>query len=175
LAGNAPVHYLSKSPAFSAKIATLWETFPDARIIYLVRTPLEVIPSYFSLLWYTWQLLGDPIDRTQCRDFVLDTVGHWYRYPLECLDRSPNDRYLVVRYDELTRDPEQTVRAIYSHFGIAIGARYAQVLAREAEKVLAYESEHEYTLAQAGVTREQIVEEFRDVFARFGFDTGAPV
>jgi hypothetical protein len=37
--------YLSKSPSFSASVDSIYKTFPDARIIYLVRNPMEVVPS----------------------------------------------------------------------------------------------------------------------------------
>jgi hypothetical protein len=38
-------HFLSKNPAFSTKIDCLYEFFQGCRIIYMVRNPLDVIPS----------------------------------------------------------------------------------------------------------------------------------
>lgn len=41
--------YLSKSPSFSGHISTLIETFPDAKFIYIIRSPYEVVPSSINL------------------------------------------------------------------------------------------------------------------------------
>jgi hypothetical protein len=38
-------HFLLKNPAASSKIDSLYEFFPDCKIIYMVRNPLEVVPS----------------------------------------------------------------------------------------------------------------------------------
>ena len=56
-------HYLAKSPAFSPKVEALWSAFPDAKLIYLVRNPLDVIPSYTSLLDIQWTLLAAPLEK----------------------------------------------------------------------------------------------------------------
>ena len=61
-------HYLSKNPSSSPRIETLLKSFPDAKIIYLVRNPLDVIPSYISLVDATWHLLGDSAERYGCRE-----------------------------------------------------------------------------------------------------------
>ncbi|MGD2176569.1 MAG: sulfotransferase, partial [Anaerolineae bacterium] len=55
-------HYLSKNPSASPKVDALYEFFPDAKIIYLARSPLDMIPSYISLLDFAWNILGDPVE-----------------------------------------------------------------------------------------------------------------
>src|SRR4029450_8548812 len=45
-------YFVAKNPAFSPKIATLLELFPDARIIYLARNPLDMLPSTVSWINY---------------------------------------------------------------------------------------------------------------------------
>jgi hypothetical protein len=50
-------HLVSKSPGLCAKIDSLFEHFPDCRIIYLVRTPLEVVPSTHSTIGSVWSSL----------------------------------------------------------------------------------------------------------------------
>jgi len=165
------VHYLSKNPSASPKIDALYEFFPDAKIVYLARNPLDVIPSYVSLLDYTWRFFGDPLRDYGSRDYVLDMARHWYTYPLERLERAPEDSYAVVNFDDLVDDAEQTVADIYRRFGFEIGPAFAQVLREEAERARNHRSEHDYSLEQVGLTREQIVARYADVFDRFGFDT----
>jgi hypothetical protein len=164
-------HYLSKNPSSTPKVDTLYEFFPEAKIIYLIRNPLDVIPSYVSLLDYTWNVLGDPLWEYGSRDYVLDMARHWYSYPLERLGRAPRDSYIVVNFNDLVSDAEQMVADIYSRFGFDISPAFAQVLQEEAEKARSYRSKHEYSLKQMGLTREQIVAQYEDVFDRFDFDT----
>jgi hypothetical protein len=163
------VHYLSKSPAFAAKVDTLYSAFPDARMIYLARNPLQVVPSYTSLLRYAWRFFGDPLDDGSCRDFVVETVEHWYRYPIQRLERASPDSYIIVKFNDLTDNTVRTVRAIYDHFGFEMNPAYERALIADAERAREYTSAHEYSLEETGLSREQIVDRFGDVFARFGF------
>jgi hypothetical protein len=164
-------HYLSKNPSASPKVDALYESFPDAKIIYLARSPLEVIPSYISLLDYAWRVVGDPVQPYGARDFVLEMARHWYTYPLEQLERAPEESHVVVRFDDLVRDAERTVTDIYDRFGFEMTPAFAQVLRDEAEVARSHASRHEYCLEEMGLTREQIVTDFGDIFDRFGFDT----
>ena len=139
-------------------------------LIYLGRNPLDVIPSYISTMRYGWRFFGDPLEDHEVRDYVLDMAQHWYTYPLGRLESAPRDSYIVVRYDDLVGDPEQTVADIYDRFGLDVSAAFAQVLREETEKARNYHSLHRYSLRQMGLAHEQIVTAYRDVFDRFGFD-----
>jgi len=172
--GHAPgVHYLAKNPALCPKLDTVLEFFPDARIIYLVRSPLEMIPSYVSMMEFSWATLGAAAEDGALADYVIRMAAHWYRYPLERLDREPEDRRAIVRYDDLVSDPETTVRRIYERFGFDVGPAFAEVLREESARARGYRSRHRYDLEALGLSRERIVEECREVFERFGFDSGA--
>ena len=166
------VHYLAKNPALSPKLETLHEFFPDARIVYLVRNPLEVVPSFLSMMQFTWRVIGVPTQGPELRDFVLDMTRHWYDYPLQYLDQKPEDSYVIVNYDDLVSDPSITVTEIYQQIGLPVSEKFAQVLHHETEKARAYRSCHDYSLEKLGLDRELIVEEFQDIFERFGFDSG---
>lgn len=165
-------HYLSKNPSASPKVEALYEFFPDAKIIYLARNPLDMIPSHISLIDYTWRIFADPVEAYAARDYVLEMARHWYTYPLERLEQAPEESYIVVNFGDLVGDAEQTVIDIYDRFGFEMTPRFAQVLREEAEKARHHESDHEYSLEEMGLTRQQIVSEYEDIFDRFGFDTG---
>jgi omega-hydroxy-beta-dihydromenaquinone-9 sulfotransferase len=169
-AGNG-LHYLSKNPSATPKIAALYRHFPDARIIYLVRNPLDMVPSMVSVVEYAWQLLGNPPRPYMARDNILEMAQHWYNYPLERLDQAPEDSYVIVRYDDLVSDVQGTVKRIYEHFGLTMRPEYAEYLRRETVRERRYSSTHTYDLAKMGLSGEQIVTDFRSVFERFDFDT----
>lgn len=164
--------FLSKAPSNSGRVEALYETFPDARIVCVVRSPLEVVPSSTSFFAYQWHAFCDPLEEYPLRDFTLDLIGRWYRRPLQHLERAPRSSYAIVKYDDLVQDPERTIADIYTHFGLALGPEFAQTLRREADQARRYRSQHTYSLEQFGYTREQIVARYQDIFDRFGFATG---
>lgn len=165
-------HILSKNPYFSPKVDALYTTFPDARIIYLARTPLEVVPSYASLSAHWWRLLAEPEKRYPHPEYILRATQHWYRYPLERLEQAPQESRIFVNFHEMVADPEKIVTEIYNHFGLKIDAQFAAVLHEATERAHEYESNHVYSLEGTGFTQEQIVSTYADVFERWGFDPG---
>ena len=162
--------YLAKNPALTPKLDTLYTVFPDAKIIYLVRSPLHVVPSFLSMMEFTWRVLGVPVKDPALRDFVIEMLRHGYRYPLERLAQAPEESWVIVNYEDLVRDPGQTIAAIYERFGFEMSGAFAQVLRAEAARARQFTSRHEYSLEKLGLTREQIVADFQDIFVRFGFD-----
>jgi hypothetical protein len=170
--GRAPRQYLAKNPALTPKLDTLYEWFPDAQVICLVRNPLEAVPSFVHMMQYSWRVLGAPDQRPALREAIVDMVRHWYTYPLERLARAPEDRYILIRYDDLVADPQATVTSIYQRFGFDLSPAYTQVLQAETQRARRYHSRHHYTLDSVGLTRQRILAEFADIFDRFDFDTG---
>jgi hypothetical protein len=179
-------HYFAKNPALTPKIDTVYRWFPDAKIILLVRSPLEMVPSFVHMMQFSYRVIGAPnrvlklsartsSERTEgddLRDFVVDMARYWYTHALERIDRAPQDRAIIVRYDDLVDDPAGTVSRIYERFGFEIDPAYAEILQVQAERARTYRSRHRYSLEGTGLTREEIVAEFQDVFDRFGFPTG---
>jgi len=163
--------YLAKDPNFSALVDTLYRYFPDVKIIYLVRNPLDVVASFISLKEHEWQLLGNPAEEYASRDYILDMARHWYSYPLERLEQAPQDSYIVVNFNDLVSDAGGTVRKIYDCFGLEISPAFDEILRKATVRARNHESGHEYSLRDMGLTRDQIVTMYRDIFERFGFDT----
>jgi hypothetical protein len=166
------LQYLAKNPALTPKIDAVLRTFPDARIILLVRSPLEMVPSFVNMMQFSYRVLGAPAESDALRDFVVDMAHHWYTYALERLESAPQENYIIVRYDDLVADPAGTVTRIYAHFGFEIGPAYSEILQVEADRARTYRSRHAYSLEGTGLTREGIVAQFQDVFDRFDFPTG---
>ena len=164
-------YYLAKDPHFSPMVETLYREFPDARFIYLARNPLDMIPSYISLKENEWQLLGDPVETYSSRKYILDMAHHWYTYPLERLDRAQRNRAIVVSFDDLVTDAHEVVRAIYERFGLELSSEFDEILIQATRRARQHESEHEYSLREMGLTQEQIVGRYKEVFERFDFDT----
>lgn len=89
--GQYRKHYLSKNPNFSPAIKSLLNKFPDAKFIYLIRNPLDAVPSHISLKEREWQMLGSPMFKYACKEFILRSSEHWYNYSLEVLGNLPEE------------------------------------------------------------------------------------
>jgi hypothetical protein len=173
LYANGKKHYVAKAPAFSAKIETLVDFFPDARIIYLARNPLDMLPSTVSWINYSRRVFADPGEGYHYLDEIVDFTQHWYRYPLKYLDSHPSPRHLILKYDDLIQRPEHVIRAFYEQFGYPDKPGLETIVDEAVKETLAHRSDHYYSYEEMGFTREQIVGMFADIFERFGFDTRA--
>jgi hypothetical protein len=161
---------LSKNPSICPKIASIYETFPTARIIYLVRNPLEMLPSTISWLGYTWRVFSDPLTPYPFTQEILQFTKHWYTYPLKILDSTDPAKYLIIKYDDLIQKPQETIRHIYNHFEYDMSPEFELQVTRILEVSGKYRSRHQYDLENMGFSREQILSEFSDIFDRFDFD-----
>lgn len=159
-------HFLSKNPASSSKINSIYETFPDAKIICTVRHPFEAIPSAISWVSYGFYQFNTA-EQSVITEKILTLMSHWYTYPLEQLDKRPEDCRMIATYDTLVRDPGAFVTRIYGRFGFAISEKYQQFLDNETARSKQYKSKHDYSLEKYGLTPEQIVKDFQPVFDRF--------
>ena len=164
---------LSKNPSFTTRIQALQTWFPDARIISTNRNPLEMVPSLMSWMSAGWHTFCDPLEKYLFRDDVLSLTHYYYWYPLELLHDSPVNRYAIVRYDDLTADPEKVITGIYQQLEIEMCPAYAETLEAASEKARRFRSRHNYSLNDIGISREEILLHFEDIFEFFDFDEEA--
>jgi hypothetical protein len=161
--------YVAKSPAFSVKMETLREYFPDARFIYLARNPVDMVASKTSYFAFCWHYFNDMFEPYPFRDFMLEFTKHWYLYPLKLLPKYPSSSYLTIKYDDLTSKLGETIKQIYAHFEIEITPQFARSLAAAVERSKKYVSKNRYSLVEMDYTPQQIHENYRAIFNRFGF------
>ena len=163
-------YFVAKNPAFSPKIATLLEFFPDARIIYLARNPLDMLPSTVSWINYARRAFTDPKEKYLYLEEIVDLTQHWYRYPLQYLDSHPSPRHLILNYDDLIQRPEQVIRSFYEQFGYPDKPGLDRIVDEAVKETLSFRSDHIYSYEEMGFTHRQILEMYADIFDRFGFD-----
>jgi hypothetical protein len=127
--------FLSKNPSFVGKLRSLLEEFPDARIIYPRRDPLQTIPSLLAMLREAWKLTGfDELEMKRASEAIVDGCVKDYFYATQVLRQLPSERFVIVEFEEFTSDPAHGVRQIYEHFGWSASEEYAQWLQRESPK-----------------------------------------
>ena len=149
-------HYLSKNPSHTGRIDALLREFPDARIIYLLREPEEMISSSLSWFSFCWNYFTDPVDPYAHKELILDMAEHFYSYPYKRLASAPAENHLIIRYEDLTGDVEKTVQEIYRHFGLPMTEEFRRAVSNAARRSRAYKSRHNHTLENARVSESQV-------------------
>jgi len=167
-------YYVAKAPAFSAKIETLAEFFPEARIIYLARNPLDMLPSTISWINYARRVFTQPKETYLYLDEIVDFTQHWYYHPLKYLDSHPSPRHLILKYDDLIQRPEHVLHSFYEQFGYPDKPGLHDIVDQAVKETLSFHSDHIYSYEEMGFTRQQIIELYSDIFERFDFDKRDP-
>jgi len=163
--------FINKNVFFTSRVRAMAERFPDARFIYMVRHPYESLPSFLDMFHEKWVTHSPHIDSNSPEAQALAALAFdAYRYALECQDDLPEDRFLVVRYEDLIADPKATVKRIYGEFGWTISPAFAARLEEVRSQQRNYQSEHGYSLEQFGLTKERVYQELPELFERFGYE-----
>jgi hypothetical protein len=162
---------LNKTVLLASRLRSVTETFPDARFIYLVRTPYETVPSFASMFTTFWPRFYPelPLACEQSQQ-VARLAIEYTRKSLELRRGLKREQYLTVRYTDLVADPRRVVEDIYRHFAWDISEAFAERLDAQIAAARGYRPRHEYSLEQFGLTRRIVYDELREFFDEFGFD-----
>jgi len=163
--------FINKNVFFTPRVRAMYERFPDARFIYMVRHPYESLPSFLDMFHEKWvthspQITCDSPEARALAELAFD----YYRYAMECQRDLPKENYLVVRYEDLIADPKATVERVYREFGWEISPAFEQRLLEVKKRQRDYKSEHTYTLEQFGLIKDRVYEELSELFERFGYE-----
>jgi hypothetical protein len=77
---------------------------------------------------------------------------------------------LILNYEDLIQRPEQVIRAFYEQFGYPDQPGLDDIVDQAVKETLTFNNDHVYSYEEMGFTRKQIVELYKDIFDRFGFD-----
>jgi hypothetical protein len=124
--------FLSKNPSFCGKLEAVVQKFPDAKIIYPRRDPMETIPSLLAMLGEVWKLTNfDEREVERASQAIIDGCIKDYYYASKILNTLPEDKFTIVEFEAFTANPADTVREIYQHFGWPITEEYNEWLMQE--------------------------------------------
>jgi hypothetical protein len=161
---------LSKATQLSGSIECLKAEFPDARIVNILRNPVESIPSHISVFYTVWNWV-DPSIVKKSRESLeyAELAAAWFLH-LEKNDiTSRPENYLRIFYTNLVRHPDRAARSIYRHFGIPLTPSAERTIQKEAKRALEYKSSHQYTLEEYGLSRTWIKKEVGGIMKRYDF------
>ncbi|MGA2436778.1 MAG: sulfotransferase, partial [Bryobacteraceae bacterium] len=94
-----------RSPLHAMHVKTLCEWFPGCSIIHIIRDPRDAVSSWIRMSWASRS--------------VLASARQWRLFNEAALAVANRDNYLCVRYEDLAARPEEELRRICNHIGLA--------------------------------------------------------
>ncbi len=134
---------LSKNPSFTSFHRSLRDTFPDARFIFCVRTPVQAVASQLSSVIPALNALGSDIAYIQ--DEMVKMLQHYYR---QVKAQAENPEAMIIDYEELRGNLAATVTRLAEFLDLSMTADFQLELTRLAEQGGRYQSQHHYNLSQ---------------------------
>ncbi|MBW2387252.1 MAG: sulfotransferase [Deltaproteobacteria bacterium] len=122
LQSGAPGRWVLKATTHVLYLETLFETYPDARVVIPHRDPVESVVSMSALSCSCKpELMTSGYDAEACRKFYgqfwVSEFGTMIEKMMDFRDRFPDANIHDVRYVDFIRDPLGSVRDLYAHFG----------------------------------------------------------
>ena len=174
LVSNKQDQIIGKLFSISANMPKFLERFPDAKILYMVRDPLNVIPSGLSLVtgvldkkFGFWSL--DEQKRAQF-------IQRLYQALIELLTRFHYDwtnnnidktKVMIVHFDRMMNDFEGLMADIINFIEKSPSDELLNDIKKTAEQQRAFKSKHKYNLDKFGLTEGQIKRDCKIIYDTF--------
>jgi hypothetical protein len=150
-------------------LPALLAVYPDAQLIQTHRDPVDAIGSQCSLSARIASKFQRRLDLHEVGRFWLEYSRRGIERGLEARRSIPPSQIYDVRLGDLRARPLEIIQDIYRHFDLPLDAQVTEQLdARIAEDPMAQLGEHDYDIADYGLTADQIGAEFVEYRERFG-------
>lgn len=157
-----PGRWVLKMPSDSVFIPYVFNTFPDAKVIWTHRDPYAAFASSFSMRANSQKLFNKSVDVDYMRcKWPLQLSLH-LRRPLEMAKQRPDDIYNLY-YDDLMQDPIAALKKVYRWLGDewteAAESGMQQWLQENPQNRF---GRHTYSLEEWGYSKKDLVPYFAD-------------
>jgi hypothetical protein len=155
--GSSISHWVLKTPLHLFFLDALLKVYPDARIVNMVRDPLECIPSFCSLIAVNRGIFTDKIEQAEIGRFGLQFYVESYKRANAAIQSAEPGRIISVQYRDFVKGPLQAVRSIYDHFNMPLSSSFETnveqwLVAHPQNK----HGVHSYSLKQFGIDHKDI-------------------
>ncbi len=160
--------HLSKNPVMSGWLRAIIKTFPDAKIVVLVRDPAQCIPSTLRLLEINWK--GNkwkPADYEAAQIELIRTCIDSFKLPAQVLQEYPHTLHQFVDYRDLTKAPTQTVKSAYAALGLDISEDFNDYLVQREQSEKQHSSDYKYDLNNYALSLEEIELELETFYQQY--------
>ncbi|NQX88518.1 MAG: sulfotransferase [Halioglobus sp.] len=161
---------LLKDPTHACHLSALLDVFPDAKIIFMHRHPVDTFSSICSLYAYTRAIFSDDVPADEIGEEIME--GYW---PIALAHMQavradlPTSRYIDVCQQDLAIAPIETLARIYSHFGMNFDNNVRRAMRTFLEgKSAVFRGNHTHSLAGFGLSENDCLERFTPYVDEFG-------
>lgn len=165
---------LSKSFSFIISYHELKKQFPGARFIFLLRDPMQAIPSCLSLVRHVQQGIHnfDKIADEKKEVFyrnIYRASKVFYRVYDELMKAGTGNEEGVacINYRELTEDYAGVMQRIVGQCGLQADNKTLEAIAQKAQKQKTYKSSHTYSPEEFGISSEEIRRDFATIYEKY--------
>lgn len=162
-------HWVLKAPQHMAGLPGLLKVYPDARIVFMHRDPVEAVASYCSLLAVTWGMSSDDVDLGTIAGYVLANARQSQQLARKALTTVGAEQIAHVSYSDMVRDPVAVASGLYDRLGYPHddGLR-ASMRAWFAHNPKDGHGRHAYALSDFGLTEAAVRAALEPEEAGFG-------
>ena len=158
---------LSKSNPFVFRLKSIMKAFPDAKIIFIVRDPIETIASFFSMqekMKYG-NLMSDK-ELSLYRKEAYKEIIDWYQETENAKQLLDKKQFIVLTNDKLKNNLYESIDKSFQFIGKDIDKDFEAILKEKSKKK--YIKKHQNkTINDFGFTQEQIKEDFAFVYKEY--------
>ncbi len=157
------------------RLKTMLAFYPDAKFIYIVRDPLQVVPSFLSLLhasiefrWGIKAITPKVLQRYNERRYQAMIALYRYFHDLQTGGELPAERVMVLPYPLLRANLQLAFDRIAAFADLNPSPQLRQAIAERAGRQKEYQRKHQVQpLAAFGLSAERIREDFAFVYEAY--------
>ena len=171
---NRRSRYIGKLFSLSGNLPAFQKRFPDAKVLYMIRDPLNVIPSGLSLVT---GVLDKKFDFWALDENIKSRfIDRLYSALVELLNRFHDDwvqkkidreKVLIIRYDKMMSNFETLMEDVLSFIDSKPTDEMIQNIKETANNQRQYTSSHRYDLEKFGLTAERIKKDCSFIYQTF--------
>ena len=160
------------------RLRGLLEEFPDAKVIYLIRSPYETIASHLTLhyhvIHYNWGI--DHIPKRKIDAYFEQRYRYnvaYYLYVEQLMDQGILDgsRTLVLRYDSMKTAFREMMQQVFDFMCIEMSSAFRIAIEKQALAQRRYRPIHQnFPLERFGITGKRVAMDLGSIFERYHFD-----
>jgi omega-hydroxy-beta-dihydromenaquinone-9 sulfotransferase len=167
---------LAKTSMLTMRLEAVLRRYPDCKLVYVIRDPVEVIPSGMSLLasvlengYDVWNRTKEVDQRRWLENLYLASCDMLrYFHDAHTSGKIPERNLCIVRYEDLINDLEPTMERILDFVEIKPTEAFVDEVREQAARQCSYTSGHGHSPSQFGLTPERIRADLGFVYDAFG-------
>lgn len=153
--------WILKTPQHLHTLELLFKVFPRAKVILTHRDPTMTIPSMASMAHTLWKMFASEPDANVVGEQWSAQMRRAVHHAMEVRATLPADCFLDLRFEDTVKDPFGVIESVYRFAGMPYPddvreATTAWLMQNSRDK----RAVHDYTLAEFGLSVEQLRRDF---------------